>query len=69
VDGFIHRFILAIGEDPEKFKAFVSAAEARKNEARAFSPALRDLNHESELSSPEAARDDSLIAKQANGQA
>jgi hypothetical protein len=32
VDGFIHRFILAIGEDPEKFKAFVNAAEAKKKE-------------------------------------
>ena len=69
MDGFIHRFILAIGEDPEKFKAFVSAAEARKNEARAFSPALRDLNHESELSSPEATRSDFLIAASERGQA
>ena len=37
MDGFIHRFILAIGEDPEKFKAFVNAAEAKKKSTSVIS--------------------------------
>ena len=56
----------AIGEDPEKFKAFVSMVAARKNRARASSPALRmktnktkSMNPVPSLSSHEVARDDS----------